>query len=190
MVRGFISSQDVVSLLLIFSRQKKQRTYKILAQTATFKHRVSQPIQQINTKNLSLSLQCHLNLRVRNLRDKFTSPFVRNLRDKFTSPYTVNKYLTIQFKPCICKSQQRFLFFQFFGGKKKAINIVVIASFAYLAPPISEHELIMVWSLWSHATVLTEPGELSTSLGGASGRFKSKIRSFFSKPPVSRWCVS
>jgi len=57
---------------------------------------------------------------------------------------------------------------------------------AYLTPPESEQELNIVWSLWSHATVLTEPGECSTSLGGASGRFKSNIRSIFSKPPVSR----
>lgn len=48
----------------------------------------------------------------------------------------------------------------------------------------------MLWSLWSQETVLTEPGESSASLGAASGLFKSKIRSFFSKPPVSNRCVS
>lgn len=60
----------------------------------------------------------------------------------------------------------------------------------YLTPPISVQELNMVWSLWSHAAVLTEPGDLSTSLGGASGLFKSYIRITFSTPPVNKRCVS
>lgn len=60
----------------------------------------------------------------------------------------------------------------------------------YLTPPISVQELNIVWSLWSQVTVLTEPGVLSTSLGGASMRFRSYIRRTFSTPPVSKNCAS
>jgi len=58
----------------------------------------------------------------------------------------------------------------------------------HLTPPISVQELNIVWSLWSQATVRTEPGDLSSSLGAASGRFMSYTRKVFSMPPVSnRW---
>jgi len=61
---------------------------------------------------------------------------------------------------------------------------------SYLTPPISVQELNIVWSPWSHVSVLIEPGDLSISVGGASKRFKSKTRRIFSNPPVIRYFVS
>ncbi len=59
----------------------------------------------------------------------------------------------------------------------------------HLTPPMSFEELNMVWSLWCHtAALIGVPGEPSRMVGGASGRFRSNIRSIFSAPPVSK-CV-
>ncbi len=59
----------------------------------------------------------------------------------------------------------------------------------HLTPPMSLEELNMVWSLWCHtAALIGVPGEPSRRVGGASGQFRSNIRSTFSAPPVSK-CV-
>lgn len=61
---------------------------------------------------------------------------------------------------------------------------------AYLTPPMSFDELKMVWSLWCQtAALIGVSGLLSNKVGGASGLAKSKIRSTFSAPPVSKWVV-
>ena len=74
----------------------------------------------------------------------------------------------------------------YLGTESKRRNDVV----TYLMSPVSVQELRIVLSLWSHSTVLIEPGEPPTSFGGASGRFISNIRRIFSIPPVSKRWVS